>query len=93
LLEGAPEGLDVREIAPDLTETLSDVKEVHHVHAWSLTQERKLVTLHARVSKHCHPDQTTSQIKARLRERFDIQHATVEIEFANCADDHGDGNS
>ncbi len=87
LLEGAPEGLDVQNIGPDLIETLRDVEEVHHVHTWSLTQERKLVTLHARVPQNSQPDHITAQIKARLRERFDARHATVEIEFDNCADD------
>jgi cobalt-zinc-cadmium efflux system protein len=87
LLEGTPAELDIREIGPDLTAMLNDVQQVHHVHAWSLTQQKKLVTLHARVQPDSHLGDVTAQIKSRLRERFDVQHATVEIEHDSCSDD------
>src|SRR3954463_5576422 len=51
LLEGAPAGLDVRTIGPDLVENVPGVADVHHVHAWSLTQKKPLVTLHARLEE------------------------------------------
>jgi cobalt-zinc-cadmium efflux system protein len=91
LLEGAPAGLDVGEIGPDLVANVPGVAEVHHVHAWSLTERRPLVTLHARLDA---PPQagaegrTRAAVKERLRERFGIGHATVEIERhdeAECA--------
>jgi cobalt-zinc-cadmium efflux system protein len=87
LLEGTPAELDVRAIGPDLTAALSDVEQVHHVHAWSLTQQKKLVTLHARVQPGTQLGQVTAQIKARLREQFDVQHATIELEHDRCSDD------
>lgn len=87
LLEGAPVGLDTREIGPDLVAAIDNVEQVHHVHAWSLTQEKSLVTLHARVSAGCPPGPITAQIKARLQEQFDVHHATVEIEHDECADE------
>jgi cobalt-zinc-cadmium efflux system protein len=90
LLEGAPAGLDVRTIGPDLVENVPGVADVHHVHAWSLTQKKPLVTLHARVAEPHSPDTTLTAIKARLRDRFGIGHATVEVEQGGCADDHHD---
>jgi cobalt-zinc-cadmium efflux system protein len=47
LLEGAPGELDTRAIGPDLVANVAGVTEVHHVHVWSITQNRRMVTLHA----------------------------------------------
>jgi cobalt-zinc-cadmium efflux system protein len=44
------------------------------------------VTLHARVAEAHSPDTTLTAIKARLRDRFGIGHATVEVEQGGCAD-------
>ena len=60
--------------------------DVHHVHAWSLTQKKPLVTLHARLEEPHGSQATLTAIKARLRERFGIGHATVEMEQDGCAD-------
>lgn len=87
LLEGAPRGLDVRDIAPDLMETIEDVHDVHHVHAWSITQERTLATLHACIPCGRDPASVSAAIKARLDTRFGIRHATIEIEHDDCSDD------
>jgi cobalt-zinc-cadmium efflux system protein len=95
LLEGAPAGLDVGAIGPDLVANVPGVAEVHHVHAWSLTEKRPLVTLHARLGTPPHEGvegSARAAVKARLRERFGIGHATVEIERhdeADCADGRG----
>jgi cobalt-zinc-cadmium efflux system protein len=86
LLEAAPSGLDVREIERDLEAAIPDVRSIHHVHAWSLTEDRKLLTLHAQVCDTTPPEQVASAIKARLKQRFGIAHATVEIEHGDCAD-------
>ena len=90
LLEGAPAGLDVRTIGPDLVENVPGVADVHHVHAWSLTQKKPLVTLHARLEEPHGSQATLTAIKARLRERFGIGHATVEMEQDGCADGRHD---
>jgi len=87
LLEGTPAGLDPRQIAEDLKGAVPGVVDVHHVHAWSLSQDRPLVTLHARVSDSSRaPEAITAAIKAHLKARYGVEHATVELEFAHCAD-------
>ena len=87
LLEGVPEALDVRDIGRDLVAHVPCVEDVHHVHAWSLSQERSLLTLHARVGEGANPDEATAAIRARLADRFEIRHVTVQIELEGCADD------
>ena len=88
LLEGTPDHLDPREIDDDLTRHVDGLIDVHHVHAWSITQSRGIVTLHARAREGAAPDRITTDVKRRLKERFGIAHATVETEFGDCADDH-----
>src|ERR1700722_11569693 len=46
LLEGAPRGFDTAAVERELT-GLPNVRSVHHIHAWSLTGEAPIVTLHA----------------------------------------------
>ncbi|WP_334149422.1 cation diffusion facilitator family transporter [Hyphomicrobium sp.] len=87
LLEGTPAGLDPRQIEQDLEASVPGVRDVHHVHAWSLSQDRPIVTLHARISSDgAAPEAVTSAIKKRLKTAYGVDHATVEIEFERCAD-------
>lgn len=86
LLEGAPGDLDVREVQKDLEASVPDVESVHHIHAWSLSENRRLMTLHARVTQSAPPEQVAAAIKERLKATFGIVHATVEVEHRACAD-------
>ena len=87
LLEGTPVELDVREIGSDLVENVDVVEDVHHVHAWSLAQDRSLLTLHARIREGVGSDDAINVIHRRLAERFDVTHVTVQIEIESCVDD------
>jgi cobalt-zinc-cadmium efflux system protein len=86
LLEGTPEGLDVREVRETLQREVPFVEDIHHVHAWSVSAERPMVTLHAKIVEGADVMSTTASIKRVLAVRFEISHATVEIEHDNCAD-------
>ena len=84
LLEGAPHELEPGDIIADLESTIEAVEDVHHVHVWALTEERRLVTLHACIGEGADGDQAIVDIQARLKARFDIGHATVQIERQRC---------
>jgi cobalt-zinc-cadmium efflux system protein len=86
LLEGAPGELDTRAIPPELIANVKGVEGVHHVHVWSITQSRRMVTLHACIGEREDSDRIVRAIKARLKERFGLDHATIEIERSECAD-------
>lgn len=87
LLEGSPPGFDAPSLEADLKSSLPYVVDVHHVHAWSISQERPMVTLHARVEPHTVSADAVRSIKSILAERFRIAHATVEIEYDACGDE------
>ncbi|RTR02930.1 cation diffusion facilitator family transporter [Halomonas nitroreducens] len=87
LLEGTPDEVDVGRIAREIPERLAEVRDVHHVHAWSLTPGRHLLSLHAALEEDADREQTLVAIKAVLLERFDIEHATIQLESGDrCAD-------
>jgi len=85
LMEGTPMGLDIEEIKNDLLNSVAGVEDVHHLHAWSLTATRDVMTLHARIAEGVNPDQVLAAINDRLRHKFQIDHATVQIETEACA--------
>jgi cobalt-zinc-cadmium efflux system protein len=87
LMEGAPEDARSADIAGDLMAEVPGLTDVHHVHAWSLTPERKVATLHARLTPGTDASTALAAIKARLDSRFGIGHATVQIEEEACPDD------
>jgi cobalt-zinc-cadmium efflux system protein len=87
LLEGSPPGFDARAVKDDIRAALPYVLDVHHVHAWSISQERPMVTLHANVSESTKATDAVRDIKRMLAEHFRITHATVEIEYGACVDD------
>lgn len=88
LLEGAPDDIDVREVQKDLEATVPEVQGVHHVHVWSLSENRHVMTLHALTGDNVPPERVAAAIKDRLRKAFGVVHATVEIEHRQCADEN-----
>jgi cobalt-zinc-cadmium efflux system protein len=86
LLEGAPEGIDADLVAGVLKGEASGIGEVHHVHVWQLAGGNHVATLHAKLLDGADADQAIGSIRAILRERFRIGHATVQLERFDCAD-------
>jgi cobalt-zinc-cadmium efflux system protein len=89
LLEGSPPGFDSRALRDELRSALPFVLDVHHVHAWSISQERPMVTLHASIATSTDSAVAVREIKRLLAQHFGITHATVEIEYDACCDDPG----
>jgi cobalt-zinc-cadmium efflux system protein len=89
LLEGAPAGMDRDAIASDIAASVPGVREVHHVHLWSLDGEKNMVTLHACLNEGVDAAGAVTAIKRRLASNHRINHATVEPEYGACADAAG----
>ena len=88
LLEGAPSDVDPAEIERMLPEMVAGIHDVHHVHAWSLSPERPMMSLHARASGEVDHDRLVARIKDALRERFGVEHVTLQIEYGEeCVDE------
>lgn len=86
LLEGTPEDVDVALLRRTIREQIPQVEDVHHVHVWSLTPERPLLTMHVSVDSAECCAEVLRQVKRILEERFGIRHSTVQVETGECAD-------
>lgn len=80
LLEGVPVNLDLQAVVDDLHDHVDGLEDVHHVHVWMLTEDDILATLHAKINADMDHNQILFAIKKRLRDKFGIGHATVQIE-------------
>ena len=87
LLEGVPEDVDLHEIREALASRVPGVREVHHLHAWALTAERPLLTLHATVDEGTDLGGVVTHIKRVLTEEFGIDHSTIQVEHGPCPDE------
>jgi cobalt-zinc-cadmium efflux system protein len=87
LLEGAPSNCDPARVERELLSSVPDVTDVHHLHVWSLTDKRPVMTLHAVLCDGADRDRALVVIQTVLREHFGVEHATVQIELTPCADD------
>lgn len=86
LLEGAPRHVDRDAVTRDLTDHVEGVVDIHHAHLWSLDGRRSMMTMHARIRDDVSGPNVVARLKARLHEKYDIDHATIEIEGEDCAD-------
>jgi cobalt-zinc-cadmium efflux system protein len=84
LLEGTPPDVNSAGIG-DALRDIPGVTDVHHVHAWSLTNEKRMVTLHAVIDEDADQNGTVVAINNVLHARFEIDHVTVQIERGVCA--------
>lgn len=85
-LEKTPHDIDVAEIAEHLTE-IEGVKDVHHIHVWSMDGQNNYATMHVVATADHH------EIKHKIREELKehgIVHVTLELESdgEHCHEEH-----
>lgn len=84
LLEGAPEGVDVRQVAADIG-AVDGVTEVHDLHVWALTSGKNSLTAHVVHRNDVEPASLRDALKQLLAERFRVFHTTLQLETTPCA--------
>lgn len=79
LMEGAPQHLDREAISADLHVHFPQIVDVDHIHVWSISQERPILTLVAQILPDSNIEETTQAIKSYLQDTYAVEHTTVEI--------------
>ncbi|WP_099823715.1 cation diffusion facilitator family transporter [Oceaniglobus indicus] len=79
LLEGAPRGFDRAAVVQALCDDIKGVATVDHVHAWSVTEERPMLTMDVATHPGFDPIAVKAEVKQMLKDRFGIGHATVDV--------------
>jgi len=81
LMESAPPGVDVGQLVADLR-TAPGVVAVHDIHVWRLASDLPALSVHVRISSvaPAEGDRVLSACQRLLRERYGIDHTTIQIE-------------
>jgi cobalt-zinc-cadmium efflux system protein len=87
LTEGTPRGIDLNEVGRFI-HSVPGVENVHHLHIWGLSSRVRALSAHVVVQDQLISDGAaiTSQLKKELEHRFGINHPTLQLESAVCAD-------
>lgn len=89
LLEGVPPHIDLRAVL-EFLERQPGVRAVHHVHVWNLSSENAALSGHLVLEDEMSLHQAQirgEKLREALRDRFGIEHATLELECHPCQDD------
>ncbi|MGL4301879.1 MAG: cation diffusion facilitator family transporter [Sphingomonas sp.] len=78
-LQAAPSGIDPTRIR-DFLRKQRGVKDVHDLHIWPMSTTETALTAHLLVPEGYPGDAFTARLAVILKERFGIDHATIQIE-------------
>jgi len=87
LMEGAPHDIDLDEVIARLQE-LPGVTNVHHVHAWTLTSNAHVFSVHLLVENEKGNKNLLKQAHGLLRQDFGFYFSTIQIETECSDEDH-----
>ncbi|MDP4206921.1 MAG: cation diffusion facilitator family transporter, partial [Bacteroidota bacterium] len=80
-LDAVPEDIDIQAVR-QYFESLPEVTDVHDLHIWALSTTDAALTVH--LSTNCQTDIAfITNIQKQLHERFEIGHATIQVEYGN----------
>lgn len=79
LLQAVPQGLDARAAEADLA-TLPGIAAAGHFHAWVLTDNSSVATVHVTPAQGVDPLTLPELVVRRLHDRYDIDHVTVQVD-------------
>ncbi|MGF7006026.1 cation diffusion facilitator family transporter [Aminobacter sp. BE322] len=84
LLEGVPPGMSLAEVEQAIV-SVSGVASVHDLHLWAITQSKASLSAHAVLAEGADAETVRRAIEARLQQKFDLHHTTLQLERENCA--------
>jgi cobalt-zinc-cadmium efflux system protein len=81
LLEGVPDGIDLREVR-DMVKRVPGVVKLPQLHVWSISNGMNRATVHAVASPESDIGGMQRDIARLLHDRFDIADSTIQVEPA-----------
>jgi cobalt-zinc-cadmium efflux system protein len=88
LLEASPRGMDLNEVRQHMTR-LNGVRDVHELHAWTITSGLPVLSAHVVVDPELFDDgrcfSMLDRLQDCLRGHFDVEHSTFQLEPAGHA--------
>lgn len=90
LLEGTPRGIDAQQVSSAIL-GISGVNDVHDLHIWSIGSQTRALACHISIAD-IPPSESEAilrEVQVRLRDKFHIQHTTIQFEHIVCDIAHG----
>lgn len=81
LLEGAPEGIVPTEVGNAMARA-EHVSQVHDLHLWELAPGHPILTAHVLVAPKADCHAVRRSLEQMLKERFQIEHSTLQVDHA-----------
>ncbi len=81
LLEGAPEGIVPTEVGNAMARA-EHVSQVHDLHLWELAPGHPILTAHVLVAPRADCHAVRRSLEQMLKERFQIEHSTLQVDHA-----------
>ncbi len=88
LMQSTPANLDLQKLKKAI-EVLPGIKNIHHVHAWNLTDQLTHFECHVDLEMDIKTSETckiSTKINDILKQRFNIDHVTLQFEYDHCSD-------
>jgi cobalt-zinc-cadmium efflux system protein len=88
LLQATPDDLDLTKVKSSI-ETISEIEDIHHIHAWKLNDTQIHFECHVDLKRDYKISETEEilfKIKNLLKDDYNIIHTTIQFEY-NCCDD------
>ena len=87
-MQGVPAGLDL-DVVRDMMLAHPGVETVHDLHVWALGSKEPVLTAHVILTDPTQPpDPIRQSLATALQERFNVHHATLQVEQTACDADH-----
>lgn len=80
LMQAVPKGIRLEEVQQAL-EGVEGVSKVHDLHVWAVTSDIYTLSAHAVVENGGDFHQVLNDIEDTLKERFNIEHTTIQLEI------------
>ena len=89
LLEAAPSGVHVDDIAGEIAGKFDNIR-LHHLHVWEVGSGQRVLTAHMKVGNMnlLEAEAVAAEVRDVLREKWGITHATLEAETNGCGREH-----
>lgn len=79
LLQAAPAHVDVPAVRSELG-GITGVVDAHDVHVWTVTSGMEVASAHLEIARQEDASRVLREARALLRERYQIAHATIQVE-------------
>ncbi len=84
-MDKVPSDINIDNLSKSINKKFNVIKEIHHVHIWSIDGINNYMTAHVLLNKSISEDEIIT-LKKQLKEfllESNIQHSTIEIEYHN----------